>query len=171
MKTRSFLWLAAVVALGCSEAPSAPNAVVANSSANLLANFPPPPMAFYGSVSSEYTTFTGTYFLNPVGNAGWISFDSQQPAGTTITPNARISYKNGSVSGTGTIVLSSTSGGAPLTIDLKTGVIGGQWQSTCTSSCGSLVLQGSSYRENTKFTTEFTVNLNSKTYVPIDTHL
>ncbi len=142
MKTRSFLWLAALVALGCSEAPSAPNAVVTHSNANLLANFPPPPMAILASVSSEYTSFSATYFLNPPGNNGWISFSQQQPAGTTITSSARITYRNGITTGTGTVTLSKIGGGAPLTINLKTAVVsvGSVWLHTCTSSCGSLDL-------------------------------
>lgn len=176
MKKISLLSLAAIVAMGCSEAATGPSSsdavLVTNTNANLLANFPPPPMAFSGElVSGEYTGFNGTYFLNPTGNTGWISFSQQQPAGTTVTPNARISYKNGSVTGTGILVLSSTTGGAPLTINLKTGVDPiGKWSSTCGSSCGSLSLTGTTYRGDALVTQTVTVNMNTG-LAPIETHL
>jgi hypothetical protein len=168
MKKITLISLAAAFAMGCSDASTGPSfsdaTLAAPSSANFLANFPPPPMAFSGDVSSEYTSFSGTYFLNPTGLTGWISFSQQQPTGTTVTANARITYKNGSVTGTGTLVLSSTNGGAPLTIDLKTAVVGGQWSSTCNASCGSLVLQGTTLRETVKVTETVTVNLRNPAY-------
>lgn len=170
MKKISFLSLAAVVAMGCSEAATGPSSsdamLVTQTNANLLANFPPPPMAFHGeAVSSEHTTFTGHYFLNPTSNTGWISFNQQQPAGTTVNASARITYKNGSVTGTGTLILSSTIGGAALVIDLKTAVIGSQWSSTCNASCGSLVLQGTTKgRAGGEVTQVITVNLRNPAY-------
>lgn len=170
MKKISLVSLVAIVAIGCSEVPSAPGTDVAvlatQHTANLSAFRPPPPAEYIADVSSEYSGFTGSYFLNGPGTNGWISFDKQQPAGTTVDANARISYHQGTVSGTGTLVLSSLTGGAPLTIDLKSGVIGSQWSSTCTSSCGSLTLRGTTIaREGGgKVTRDISVNLRNPAY-------
>ncbi len=165
MNNMRLLSLTALVAVACSEAPTSPSGVItAKSVANAAAFRPPPPLETIGE-SSEYSSFNATYFLNGPENNGWISFSSQQPAGTSLsTPSARISFHNGTLSGKG--VLTLTGAGGSIVIDLKTGVAGASLFGSCYSSCGSLSLTGTLYRGavNTGLEKTITANLRNPAF-------
>ncbi len=163
MKNMRFLSLAALVAMACSESPTVPSDVItAKRTADAAAFRPPPPLAFEGS-SAEYSSFTGTYFLNGPENNGWISFSKQQPAGTSLSsPSARISFHNGTLSGQGTLTLTGLSG--IFVVNLKTGLSGANLFGECTSTCGSLDLTGTQYRGGQSYTTTVTATLRNPAY-------
>jgi hypothetical protein len=171
MKNFSLLSLVALVAIGCSEAPSGPGTDAAilstQRTANASAFRPPPPALYDGVVSSEfgvYSGFTGSYFLNGPGSNGWISFDKQQPTGTSLSsPSARITFKDGELSGQGVLTLTGSTGNK-LVIDLKTGITGGLFSGSCGFSCGSVQLRGTETTPAGKITTNVTATLRNPAY-------
>lgn len=133
---------ASLVIAACSETrTTAPMARTAAEAASFdFSNPPPPPI----DTASETLVDGGTfgfrtqYFLNPVDLNGWITFPTTQPAGVSATPNARISFHRGVVSGKGTVHLTGPIG--TLTIDLATGISsdGAQFNLDCANGCASL---------------------------------
>ncbi len=167
MKNLSLLAAAGLVAIGCSENPSAPNgesAVLSTQNVASLSAFrPPPPMETIGEVSSAFSAFNATYFLNGPENNGWISFGKTQPAGTTLSsPSARISFHKSTISGTGILTLRGT--GGVLTVDLSTGLSGANFFGSCGASCGSFQMTGVNTNSDGKFTTTVTANLRNPAY-------
>ena len=80
------------------------------------------------------------YFLNKPGNNGFISFRNNE--GNTefaATPNARISYHQGVVSGQG--VLTFTQAGGTSVFDLAN-VSGAVFNPDCSKTCGAFTVPG-----------------------------
>jgi len=109
------------LAAGCADTTS-PATRTAISPSALIGNPPPPPSDTSGSYSYSSSTTFGTlyfnaiYFVNPTEKAGFIHFNTEQPAGVIISPDASIDYHLGTITGTGSITASI--GGGTLTIDL-----------------------------------------------------
>lgn len=109
------------LAAGCADTTS-PATRTALSPSALIGNPPPPPSDTSGSYSYSSTTTFGTlyfnaiYFVNPTEKAGFIHFNTEQPAGVIISPDASIDYHLGTITGTGTIT--APIGGGTLNIDL-----------------------------------------------------
>ncbi len=141
MRSRSYLAIVAIAALACSESPVGTEGFVAvGTTADEVAGGyrPPPPIETVGeaSVESEYFQIYSTYFLNPPGNNGWISFSKNQPEGVVLSsPSARITFQNQTLSGKGTLTLIGAT--ATYVVDLATGLDGANLFGTCGASCGS----------------------------------
>lgn len=125
------------LAAGCADSTSpAATARTALSPSALIGNPPPPPSDTSGSYSYNSGATSGTiffsavYFLNPTEKAGFIHFNTDQPAGIIISPDASIDYHLGTITGTGTIT-APTSGGT-LRIDLTTVSSKGAFNPSCT---------------------------------------
>lgn len=147
MRSKSYLAVAAFAAMACSESPVAPEAaVLGGTTANASGYRPPPPLETIGEAAIEGQIFSvaTTYFLNPAGNNGFISFGTQIDTRVTLSsPSARITYHFGTLSGQGTLTLT----GATTTyrVDLATGLDGANLFGTCAFSCGSFDFTASKY--------------------------
>lgn len=131
-------------AAGCADTTSPATASrAAPSPSALLGNPPPPPSDTSGtySTSAGSLTFGAVYFLNPTGKNGFIHFNTDQPSGISISPNASIDYHQGTVTGRGTITGPAMDAfGNPvgtLTIDLSQ-VTGGSFDGSCAKMCASV---------------------------------
>jgi hypothetical protein len=98
--------LAAVLAFGCADVPSAPLLAPSQASFAFSYDHPPPPFAIVnGELTTEYGTvnFVGHFFTNKPGNIAWLQFKSTTTADASFSANARIMSVNGDVSGVGTL--------------------------------------------------------------------
>ena len=131
---------------------------------------PPPPVGEIGTSSSFYgASVQSTYFFNPAGNNGWISFSQQQAAGVTVTSNARIEYHRGQVSGKGTISVDVP--GGVVTINLANGLIDKRtiFNQSCSGGCASVGFNGMfTPTEGTPSSIDGTLRIGGE--VPIGTH-
>ncbi len=137
--------------LACSEGSTGPQSSASlappGAAVNALSYQPPPPFATSvdGSASSTLFSVSVTYFMNPPGNNGWISFAKEQPANVTLSsPSARISIRDGVASGKGSITIVGTT--ETLVINLENGITGGTFRTSCAGSCGSFTFNATSYR-------------------------
>lgn len=152
MRSRSYLAIVALAALACSESPVGTEGFVAvGTTADEVAGGyrPPPPIETVGEASVESESFQiySTYFLNPPGNNGWISFSKNQPTNVVLSsPSARITFQSQTLSGKGTLTLIGAT--ATYVIDLATGLDGANLFGTCGASCGSFGFTASRYTRN-----------------------
>ena len=119
---RKLIFSSLILATVACQESTTPGIAVVNHSASFYqpGTVPPPPLDSGSYSSNEYGTSTRintTYFFNVPGNSGWLTFQKNQAAGTTVDPNARISYSKGEFSGKGT--LSYLVGGGTVSIDLS----------------------------------------------------
>jgi hypothetical protein len=108
----------------------------------LCDSYPPPPpsdTSMYGA-NNETGETTGrvgvTYFYNKPANNGWVSFSNSQVAGIVVSPNAKLSFKKGVLSGQGTIAISQPSGKYVLDLS-KAKYFNVQFNSECSKVCGT----------------------------------
>lgn len=116
MRSSFLLAVAALLAVGCSDSPTA--TVLAPSDALLgeWAGEPPPPWAVADGTAEAYNqvfTWTGHFLATPTDKLAWLQFKSAE--GATFSRGARIMSRNGTVTGFGTVTLD---GGQ--VVDLKT---------------------------------------------------
>ena len=109
-----------VTVAACSEVATSPETVTAPVS--LAYSNPPPPdvdtMAAGTADGQTYFTLQVRYFFNPVGNAGWLKFDSED-GDVSVDKNAQVRYSQDVFSGKGFLTLTESSG-SKLVIDLST---------------------------------------------------
>lgn len=132
-----------VLAAGCAESTS-PTATARNplSPTALIGNPPPPPSDTSGSyhTTSGAFTFNAVYFLNPTEKNGFVHFNTDQPAGVTVSPNASIDYHLGTITGAGTIT--GVVDGGTISIDLTQVVSKGTFNGSCLRTCAEVSAPG-----------------------------
>lgn len=116
MRSPFLLAVAALLAVGCSDSPTA--TVLAPSDALLgeWAGEPPPPWAIAHGTAEAYNqvfTWTGHFLSTPTDKLAWLQFKGA--TGATFSRGARIMSRNGIVSGFGTVTLADGQ-----VVDLKT---------------------------------------------------
>lgn len=131
------------LAAGCADSTSpAATARTALSPSALIGNPPPPPSDTSGTyhTTSGAFTFGAVYFLNPTEKNGFIHFNTGQPAGVTVSPNASIDYHLGTITGTGTIT--GVVDGGTISIDLTRVASKGSFNGSCASTCAVVTAPG-----------------------------
>ena len=116
MRSRSLLAVATLLAVGCSDSPTATLLEPADALLGTWAGEPPPPWAIAHGTAESYNqvfTWTGHFLATPTDKLAWLQFKSAD--GATFSRGARIMSRNGIVSGFGTVTLA---GGQ--VVDLKT---------------------------------------------------
>ncbi len=141
MKKFSSIILASLAfSIGCKDASAPGTTLSAPTSARNGSYRPPPPLDAYMDASMDAATFSVsvTYFMNPPGTHGWISFSKTQPEGVSVSsPSARITITDGALSGKGSLTF--VSNGQTYLLDLATGLGKGTFSGTqgCSASCGT----------------------------------
>lgn len=135
--------LAAAVA--CTDSVTNPSLITAGSSAPfLIGDPPPPPMDSSMAAFDDAATYVVrvTYFFSKTGNNAWLSFDKNQAAGVTASPNARITVSQGRATARGTLSIATSS--ATWTTDLAKAISPGALErfGACKYTCASLTLDG-----------------------------
>lgn len=135
--------LLSVVLAACADRATSPLAPAAAAFTLFDGNPPPPSLdtgAAFTSGSGQTTNFQVQYFLNKTGNNGFISFHNNAANTEFVaTPNARISYHQGVVSGRG--VLTFTQGANTSVFDLAN-VSGAVFNPDCSKTCGAFTVPG-----------------------------
>jgi len=120
------------LAAGCADTTS-PATRTALSASALIGNPPPPPSDTSGSYRPNGAfgalNLRVVYFLNPTEKAGFIHFNTDQPAGVTISPNASINYHLGTITGAG--MITGVTDGGTVRIDLSQVASKGFFNPTC----------------------------------------
>lgn len=131
------------LAAGCADSTSpAVTARTALSPTALIGNPPPPPSDTSGTyhTSSGAFTFGAVYFLNPTEKNGFIHFNTDQPDGVTVSPDASIDYHLGTITGAGTIT--GIVDGGTITIDLTQVASKGTFNGSCLRTCAEVSAPG-----------------------------
>ncbi|MBA3646596.1 MAG: hypothetical protein H0W63_10520 [Gemmatimonadaceae bacterium] len=169
MKKISSIFLASLAfSIGCKDAsaPGSSSSLAAPTSARNESSYrPPPPIDAYMDATVDATTYnvSVTYFMNPPGNNGWISFSKNQPAGVSISsPSARITITDGALSGRGSLTFGS--GANTYLLNLATGLGKGTFEFSgtkgCSATCGGFTFTATSSGRDV----EGSVNLRNPAY-------
>ena len=103
---------------------------------------PPPPFDAISTFSDGFqsSTFQAQYFLNKPGNNGFITFrNNESNTGFAATPNARISYHNGVVSGQGVLTFTQINGTSAFDLANVTAAV---FNPHCGAGCGAFTVPG-----------------------------
>lgn len=144
MRSRLFVPVLLAVALAaCADRATSPLAPAAAAFDFLDGNPPPPSQdtsASFSGGSGQTTFFRVQYFLNKTGNNGFITFHNNAfNTEFAATPNARISYHKGVVSGQGVLTFNQAAG---ISVFDLANVSGAVFNPDCSKTCGAFTVPG-----------------------------
>ncbi len=137
-------WVVFVSACANTPTSAPPSSHLSPGAARFDGNPPPPPVdtASVALTDDGAFGFETTYMLNGPDLAGFIAFPQKQPVGVSISPNARISFHQGAVTGKGT--MNFTANGATISVNLATAFSAktAVFNANCAQGCAVLPFTG-----------------------------
>lgn len=142
MRSRLMVPVLLVALSACADRATSPLAPAAAALGFIPGESPPPEYETTTTFISGFqaaTTLQTQYFLNKPGNNGFITFRNNTSSTYTTTPNARISYHNGVVSGQGVLTITGATGQSVFDFANVTAAF---FKPNCVGGCGAFTVPG-----------------------------